>query len=239
MTCLLRAMLASLGMSFALASQSPVPKNQPPAKDDAITVPYVLREEDYCTHYSKLRPSTFTEKDERLEAIPTDKTVLGIVLRRDTDDYADVIHVSYAIRQTERVQKKYIALPTLGDEKGNLLETQVYFYVRGKSKKMYEFNIHNTPAFASISPFRHKHTKLDFAKFDEGQNSIHSSLNLQTSDIKRYLIAANREEFAELKSPEFYAKMKYNATDNGSLFKLKAWTGMLESNHSSIVILDW
>lgn len=240
MTFVLRAILAALGMSFALANQSPVPKNQPPAKDDGTdAVAYVLREEDYCTHYSKLKLSTFTEKDVRLEPIRTDKTELEILLHRNTEDYADVIHVFYGIRQIDGIRKKFITVPTLGEYKGELLETQAYFYVRGKSQKMYEFNIHNIPAFAAMLPIEIQHTRPDFAKFIEDSDSVNGSLDVQTSDIKRYLIAANREEFSELKSPKFYAKLKYNSTDDGGLFKLKAWTGKLESNHSSVVLLDW
>ena len=165
---------------------------------------------------------------------------MGIDLCRSTDDYSDTISVSYGINHSCPPDRFIIARPSLEVHKGADDETRLRFYLRGKSRTMYEFDVHNIPAHAVFHPFWQYHLHKDFARLPTNRlDPISGTFLLQTSDLKRYLLASKRAEFVDMNAPPIYVSLEYNATDDGERYGLKAWTGKLVSRYRSEILSNW
>ena len=247
----MKSMLVVLGLTaVVLASDKPAAQNAAKPNTEVLPAPRektaepTKRKVFEFTRYSDLSRSGIGEENLKEQPIAYNGVTLNIQSLQSTEDFSNTINIFWTLEYSGNRLPFTVSRPTLDRFEGNDDDTQVVFYALGRSGETYRFDIHNIPGNTlrespRFTRYTSHYLRSGFISTKGKERTLNGSFEIQTDDIKRFLLAKKPEEFEGSRKPTLYIKMEHNPSDRGASYKLDSWTGHVESNLTKVALSNW
>ena len=241
----MKSMTVVLGLTaVVLAADKPEAPNIAKPNTEVLPTPREKTDEPtkrkylVYTRYSDLSRSGIGEANLEEQPYAYNGVKLSIDTWESKEDFSKTINLLWTLEYSGKRLPFIVTRPTLGYFEGNRQDTQVLLSTQGRSGEQYQFAMHNVPSL--YSPLNGPvYLRSGFVSTKGKERTLTGEIQIQTDDIKRYLVAKNPAEFGKISNPVLYIRMIHTPSDRGIHYKLDAWTGQVTSDTKKLVTKNW